>query len=100
MRSDDSRTKRWTVYITSKEFEMLETLRQTWRGRGVRLSWEGQSRAELLVSLVQALLADDALAVTIPTVVAAYEQVEAELWQTGDHIDRGGRGPRISPLPS
>lgn len=99
MRSDDSRTRRWTVYITNKEFQMLEILRQTWRGRGVRSSWQGQSRAELLVSLVQALLADDALAVSMPTVVGAYEQVEQELWRAGDHVERGGGAPRISPPP-
>ena len=93
MRSGDSRTVRWTVHVTRREFELLEILRSDWAGRAARHG-EVQSRAELLLSLVTWLVEDDPAAASLPRVAEAWQAVERELWMAGDHLDRGGRRPQ------
>ena len=93
MRSDDSRTVRWTVQATRREF-FLEVLRRDWRGRELRR--EGPpSRAELLFSLVTWLMADDPAVAALRPVVEAWAKVEHEFPITGDHLERGGRRPEV-----
>lgn len=93
MRSDDSRTVRWTVHLTAKEFSLLEVLRSDWQGQGVRPG-SVQSRAELLLGLVEWLMYDDPKVAALPRVAQAYEQVQRELQWTDYHTERGGRKPR------
>ena len=92
MRSDDSRTVRWTVHLTAKEFNLLEVLRSDWKEPGVRLG-PVQSRAELLLALVEWLMFDDPNVKALPRVAGAYEQVQRELRWTDYHTERGGRKP-------
>lgn len=94
MRSNDSRTVRWTVHVTRREFELLELLRRDWPGRELRRDG-AQSRAELLLSLVTWLMFDDPAVAGLPRVAQAWAGVEHELASTGDHLDRGGRRPQV-----
>ncbi len=87
MRSSDSRTLRWTVHLTAKEFRFLEMLREQlgeWRGP--------LSRAQLLLVLAEHRLDDD----LGPHVLQAWQQVEKELYWTDDHSSRGGRRARVN----
>jgi hypothetical protein len=89
MRSGDSRTVRWTVHVTRREFELLEILRSDWSGRAARQE-DVQSRAELLLSLVTWLLEDDPAVASLPRVAQAWQAVLRELWLADDH-KRGWR---------
>lgn len=92
MRSTDSRTLRWTVHLTAQEFALLEAVRSQWRG---------QSRAQLLIDLVEWVITDDSweLAANRP-VIEAWQGVQEELKWTDDHTARGGRQPRINLHPA
>lgn len=92
LRSDDSRTVRWTVHLTAKEFNLLELLRSDWKESG-GLPAPVKSRAELLLTLVDWLMFDDPKVAALPRVAEAYEQVQRELRLTDYHTDRGGRKP-------
>ncbi len=92
MRSDDSRTVRWTVHLTIKEFNLLEILRTDWK-EPRPLGDPVKSRADLLLTLVDWLMADDPNVASLPRVAAAYEQVQRELIWAGNHADRGGKRP-------
>jgi type II secretory pathway component PulM len=94
MRSRDSRTVRWTVHVTRREFELLEILRCDWRGCELREDGP-QSRAELLFSLVTWLMFDDPAAAGLRRVAQAWQEVQYEQAMAGDHTDRGGRKPRV-----
>ena len=93
MRSADSRTVRWTVHLTAKEFELLEIVRTDWKGRAARRR-QVQSRAELLLSLMTWLIEDEPEVAALPRVTEAWRQVSQELWNCGDHMERGGAKPR------
>jgi hypothetical protein len=95
MRSDQSRTVRWTVHVTQREFEALEVLRCDWPGRELRRDGAPQSRAELLMSLVTWLMFDDPAVAAWPRVAEAWQRVEHELASTFDHLERGGRRPQV-----
>ncbi|MHB1865789.1 MAG: hypothetical protein ACYCPS_06585 [Candidatus Saccharimonadales bacterium] len=94
MRSHDSRTVRWTVHVTKQEFEMLEILRRDWAGRELREKGP-QSRAELLFALVMWLMSDEPAVAGLERVAAAWAKVEYEQAMAGEHLDRGGRKPRV-----
>jgi hypothetical protein len=88
MRSSDSRTLRWTVHLTAREYELLELLRADWG------SLHPLSRAAMLMLLVeQAVSTDDPVT---PRVSAAWLQVQRELNFTNDHSGRGGRDAKVS----
>lgn len=90
MRSSDSRTLRWTVHLTAKEYRFLEMLReQLGEGRGPL------SRAQLLLVLAEQRLDDD----LGPHVLQAWQQVDKELYWTDDHGSRGGRRARVNLKP-
>ena len=89
-RSDDSRTLRWTVHVTAKEFQVLEVLRSAWGSLGTPLS-----RADLLMDLVQWVTDDsDPDAERNPGVVGAVDAMKRERW-LADHGSRGGRRPKV-----
>ncbi len=86
-RSSDSRTLRWTVHLTAKEFRFLEMLREQ-----LGEAWGLLSCAQLLMALAEHRL-DDALG---PDVLQAWQQVEKEMYWTDDHSSRGGRRARVN----
>lgn len=90
MRSSDSRTLRWTVYLTAAEFRLLELMRNQ-----LSEGWGPLSRAQLLVLLAEQGLHED----LGPNVLDAWRQVEKEMRWTDDHSCRGGRGARINLNP-
>ena len=90
MRSADSRTFRWTVYLTAAEFRLLELMRNQ-LGEG----WGPLSRAQLLMLFAEQGLHED----LGPSVLEAWRQVEKEMRWTEDHSYQGGRGARINLNP-
>ena len=91
MRSSDSRTIRWTVYLTAAKFRLLELMRNQ-MGEG----WRPLSRAQLLMLFAEQGLHDD----LGPSVLEAWRQVEKEMRWTEDHSYQGGRGARINLNPT
>jgi len=90
MRSSDSRTFRWTVYLTAAEFRLLELMRNQ-MGEG----WGPLSRAQLLMVFAEQGLHED----LGPSVFEAWSQVQKEMRWTEDHSYYGGRGTRINLNP-
>lgn len=88
MRSSDSRTLRWTVHLTAREYELLELLRADWG------NFQPLSRAALLMAMAEHIMTSDEP--PAPRVLDAWQRVAKELYFTNDHGGRGGRDPKLS----